>query len=176
MPRPVPEFRLLALPDKCESTLTPSLSHSLTSHCPASPLQWTPISLPQDMPRPLRCRCRSFLQFSLAVTCSPLPPRALARVSPTRHLSRLSCFRHSLFSLSPPPPALSFLLPLLLRVSSSSREAAGPSVLVLAPTRELCMQIEEQAKQLVRGGLAQGSGRGMQEWACMALCCPPRSA
>lgn len=44
--------------------------------------------------------------------------------------------------------ALSFLLPLVQLMVSFP---AIPSVLILAPTRELCMQIEDQAKQLMKG-------------------------
>lgn len=58
-------------------------------------------------------------------------------------------------TFSPPHLALSFLLPLIVRlVNTGVQQAHGsPRVLVLAPTRELCMQIEDQAKQLMQGQL-----------------------
>lgn len=54
---------------------------------------------------------------------------------------------HSLFL------ALSFLLPLISRLVNSTRpeERDSPRAVILAPTRELCMQIEEQAKQIMTG-------------------------
>ena len=49
--------------------------------------------------------------------------------------------------------ALSFLLPLitLLVRMTKPHERTSPKILVLAPTRELAMQIENQAKQLMKG-------------------------
>ncbi len=50
--------------------------------------------------------------------------------------------------------ALSFLLPLLLSILGSSTpqtRGAHPRALVLTPTRELAMQIESQAKEIMRG-------------------------
>ena len=61
--------------------------------------------------------------------------------------------------------ALSFLLPIVLHLlkdargvakqqdSSHQQESGGryPKSLILTPTRELAMQIEEQAKQLMKG-------------------------
>ena len=46
--------------------------------------------------------------------------------------------------------ALSFLLPLITRLAHSA-EQGSPRVLILVPTRELGVQIEEQTKQLVKG-------------------------
>lgn len=49
--------------------------------------------------------------------------------------------------------ALSFLLPLITLLVRTTKplERTSPKFLVLAPTRELAMQIENQAKQLMRG-------------------------
>jgi hypothetical protein len=60
----------------------------------------------------------------------------------------LYCVSFSLF-LS----ALSFLLPLIcvLVMRSKPSERSSPRILILAPTRELAMQIENQAKQLMAG-------------------------
>ena len=52
--------------------------------------------------------------------------------------------------LIPTPPALCFLLPLLIRLSQESPGEA-PRMVVLSPTRELCMQIEGQVKQITKG-------------------------
>ena len=51
--------------------------------------------------------------------------------------------------------ALSFLLPLitLLVRRTKPSERTSPRVLILAPTRELAMQIEQQSKQLMKGEL-----------------------
>ena len=50
-------------------------------------------------------------------------------------------------------PALCFLLPLLIRLSQESQQSPGelPRMVILSPTRELCMQIEGQAKQIAKG-------------------------
>ena len=50
-------------------------------------------------------------------------------------------------------PALSFLLSFIARVvyKTTPSQRASPQGLILAPTRELCMQIEEQAKELLAG-------------------------
>ena len=52
-------------------------------------------------------------------------------------------------------PALCFLLPLLIRLSQESQQSPGelPRMVILSPTRELCMQIEGQAKQIAKGSL-----------------------
>ena len=51
--------------------------------------------------------------------------------------------------------AFSFLLPLILRMlheaTPTQREEDGPKVVILTPTRELCMQLEEQTQQIVQG-------------------------
>ncbi|KAL5482070.1 hypothetical protein EMCRGX_G022351 [Ephydatia muelleri] len=48
---------------------------------------------------------------------------------------------------------LCFLLPLLIRLSQESQQSPGelPRMVILSPTRELCMQIEGQAKQIAKG-------------------------
>ena len=51
--------------------------------------------------------------------------------------------------------ALSFLLPLVQLMITLP---AVPAVLILSPTRELCQQIEEQAKILMKGR-ERGRGR-----------------
>ena len=51
--------------------------------------------------------------------------------------------------------ALSFLLPLVIRIlhetTPTERDEGGPRAVVLAPTRELCMQLEQQAQQIMKG-------------------------
>ena len=49
--------------------------------------------------------------------------------------------------------ALSFLLPLIIALVRRSKpsERSSPRILLLAPTRELAMHIEKQAKQLMKG-------------------------
>lgn len=48
---------------------------------------------------------------------------------------------------------LCFLLPLLMRLSQEPQQTSKelPRMVILSPTRELCMQIEEQAKQIAKG-------------------------
>ena len=49
--------------------------------------------------------------------------------------------------------ALSFLLPIVHLLTTSPPASPSPAVLILSPTRELSLQLEEQAKQLMRGDL-----------------------
>ena len=60
--------------------------------------------------------------------------------------------------------AFSFLLPLILRMlheaTPTQREEDGPKAVILTPTRELCMQLEEQTQQIVQGVQFQS---GMEE-------------
>jgi ATP-dependent RNA helicase DDX59 len=51
--------------------------------------------------------------------------------------------------------SFSFLLPLVIRIlyetTPTQREGAGPRAVVLTPTRELSMQLEQQAQQIMKG-------------------------
>ncbi|CAI8006463.1 Probable ATP-dependent RNA helicase DDX59 [Geodia barretti] len=51
--------------------------------------------------------------------------------------------------------SFSFLLPLVIRIlyetTPTQREGAGPRAVVLTPTRELSMQLERQAQQIMKG-------------------------
>lgn len=52
--------------------------------------------------------------------------------------------------------AAAFLLPIIARICCDIHidfSPYSPKAIVLAPTRELCMQIEEQAKQFMKGDL-----------------------
>ena len=70
-------------------------------------------------------------------------------------LHALMCAKLWLTSNFPPPPplvimsALCFLLPLVEKLSHL--HSSKPAVLVLGPVRELCIQTETVAKQLMQG-------------------------